>query len=287
MRLGWRWQPSWSDGFPHGLSALADPPLGLFVRGELRSGPAVAIVGARRASAYGREVAEHLGHELAAAGVCVVSGMARGVDAAAHRGALAGGGATVAVWGAGPDRVYPTEHAALAEEIAATGALVTEYPPGAPPRAAHFPERNRLIAGLAQVVVVVEADERSGALVTARLALDEGREVMAVPGSIFSRLSAGPNGLLRAGAAPVLTASDVLAVLGVAPVASEAGEEPEFLAVFPAGEAASVDHLAAASGRPVAQVVEELLRLELAGWVTREPDGRYRRSRVRSSHPSE
>ncbi len=162
-------------------------------------------MGARRATAYGREVAEYLGRELAAAGVAVVSGMARGVDAAAHRGALAGGGRTVAVWGAGPDRVYPPEHAELAEEIAAPGCLLTEYPPGAPPLAHHFPERNRLIAGLAEAVVVVEADERSGALITARLALDEGREVLAVPGSVFSRLSAGPNGLLRAGAAPVLS----------------------------------------------------------------------------------
>jgi DNA processing protein len=280
-RLGWRWEPIWSPSLPAGLRALSDPPLGLFVRGTLPHGPAVAVVGARRASAYGREVAEHLGRELGRAGVCVVSGMARGVDAAAHRGAIAGGGETVAVWGAGPDRVYPAEHGELAEEIAASGALLTEYPPGSPPRAAHFPERNRLIAGLAAVVVVVEADERSGALVTARLALDEGREVMAVPGSIFSRLSAGPNGLLRAGAAPVLTAADVLAVLGVEPAAEASESEPELLAVLPPGEAVSVDHLAALAARPVASVVEELFRLELDGRVVREADGRYRRSRAR------
>jgi DNA processing protein len=277
---GWRFLAAADPGFPALLAALADPPLGLFVRGELPDQPPVAVVGARHCSAYGREFAEYLGRELAAGGACVVSGMARGVDGAAHRGALAAGGPTVAVWGAGPDRVYPGEHAALAEEIAACGALVTEYPPGSPPLAAHFPERNRLIAGLSRVVVVVEADERSGALVTARLALDEGRDVMAVPGSVFSRLSAGPNGLLRAGAAPVLSAGDVLAVLGLAaPQRSEA--EPEFLHHLPAGEACTVDQLAGRSGLPVARLLELLLELELAGWLAREADGRYRRSHTR------
>jgi DNA processing protein len=278
---GWRFVSATDPRFPALLAALADPPLGLFVRGELPERPAVAIVGARRCSAYGREVSEYLGRELAAGGACVVSGMARGVDSAAHRGALAGGGPTVAVWGAGPDRVYPPEHAPLAEEIAASGALVTEYPPGSPPLAAHFPERNRLIAGLARLVVVVEADERSGALVTARLALDEGRDVMAVPGSVFSRLSAGPNALLRAGAAPVLAASDVLAILSLAaPRRSEA--EPEFLHHVPSGDSSTVDELAARSGLPVARLLELLLELELGGWLARDPDGRYRRSHARS-----
>ncbi|MDD5562484.1 MAG: DNA-processing protein DprA [Thermoanaerobaculaceae bacterium] len=280
-RLQWRWSAAGDADFPAGLAATADPPLGLFLRGSLPQARAVALVGARRATAYGREVAEYLGRELAAAGVAVVSGMARGVDAAAHRGALAGGGGTVAVWGAGPDRVYPPEHAELAGEIAAAGCLLTEYPPGAPPLAHHFPERNRLIAGLAEAVVVIEADERSGALITARLALDEGREVLAVPGSVFSRLSAGPNGLLRAGAAPVLSADDVLAAIGLPPrAAAPGGPEPALLALIPAGEAVTVDRLAAASGQPVAQVLEGLLALELAGRVARETDGRYRRSRV-------
>jgi DNA processing protein len=279
--LGWRWVAEGEASFPARLATTADPPLGVFLRGEVSGARAVALVGARRATAYGREVAEYLGRELAAAGVAVVSGMARGVDAAAHRGALAAGGPTVAVWGAGPDRVYPPEHAPLAEKIAASGCLLTEYPPGAPPLAHHFPERNRLIAGLAEAVIVVEADERSGALITARLALDEGREVLAVPGSVFSRLSAGPNGLLRAGAAPVLSADDVLAAIGLPPRAAAAGgPEPALLALIPAGEAVTVDRLAAASGLPVAQVLEGLLALELAGRVAREADGRYRRSRV-------
>jgi DNA processing protein len=278
-RLGWRFLALGEPGFPARLAAIADPPLGLFVRGSLNAGHAVALVGARHATAYGREVAEYLGRELARAGVVVVSGMARGVDGAAHRGALAGGGPTAAVWGAGPDRVYPAEHDALAEEIAAHGYLLTEYPPGSPPLAHHFPERNRIIAGLSEVVVVVEADERSGALITARLALEEGRDVMAVPGSVFSRLSAGPNGLLRAGAAPVLSADDVLSVLQMPPVAAAAGEEePPLLALIRPGEGTTVDRLAAASGQPVAQVLETLLALELAGRIVRQPDGSYRRS---------
>jgi len=280
-RLGWRFLALGEPEFPARLAAVADPPLGVFVRGALPSGHAAALVGARRATAYGREVAEYLGRELARAGVAVVSGMARGVDGAAHRGALAGGGATIAVWGAGPDRVYPTEHGDLAEEIAARGCLLTEYPAGCPPLAQHFPERNRIIAGLSEVVVVVEADERSGALITARLALDEGREVMAVPGSVFSRLSAGPNGLLRAGAAPVLSADDVLSALELPPApASAREEEPALLALIRPGEGATVDRLAAASGQPVAQVLETLLALELAGRIVRQPDGSYRRSHV-------
>ncbi len=284
-RLGWRFVAQADPEFPARLAVIADPPLGLFVRGSFAATHAVALVGARRATAYGREVAEYLGKALAAAGVLVVSGMARGVDGAAHRGALAAGGPTAAVWGAGPDRAYPPEHADLAEEIAAHGALLTEYPPGSPPLAHHFPERNRIIAGLCEVVIIVEADERSGALITARLALEEGREVMAVPGSVFSRLSAGPNGLLRAGAAPVLSADDVLGVLGRPPASPAAPqEEPALLTFLPAGGTATVDRLAAASGQPVAQVLETLLALELGGRIVRLPDGSYRRSHAGKDH---
>ena len=188
----------------------------------------------------------------------------------------------MAVWGAGPDRVYPAENASMAKEIATRGGLITEYPPGAAPRAHHFPERNRLIAGLAQVVVVVEADEKSGALSTARLALDEGREVMAVPGSIFSRLSTGPNALIRSGAAPVLSAADVLSALGH-PRGRPDGSlgAPDELAAVTPGEAFTVDHLAAVLDQPVARVLDQLLQWELAGRVAREPDGRYRRTAPR------
>lgn len=282
-RLGWRWTACGEESFPAALAALADPPLGLFHRGPLPEGAVAALVGARRATSYGREVAEYLGRELAAAGAWVVSGMARGVDAAAHRGALAAGGRTAAVWGCGPDRIYPPEHDRLAEEIGATGCLISEYPPGAAPLARHFPERNRIIAGLAQAVVVVEADERSGALITARLALEEGREVLAVPGSVFSRLSAGPNGLLRAGAAPVVAADDVLAVLGLDRAATRDEEVPPFLVHLEPGRAVSTDELAVRAGLPVASVLEALLQLELAGWVVRGEDGRYRR-RVARPH---
>jgi DNA processing protein len=280
-RLGWRLVSSREEVFPDGVAALADPPLALFLRGRLPMCAGVAVVGSRQASGYGREVAEYFGRELARAGVPVLSGMARGVDAAAHRGALSVGGTTVAVWGAGPDRVYPPEHGTLAEEIAQDGALLTEYPPGSPPRPFHFPERNRILVGLCRAVVVIEAAERSGALITARLALEEGREVLAVPGSIFSRLSAGPNGLLRAGAAPALTVGDILAAVGL-----QASPEPHdgaplgLLAVLPPGETMSVDELAARAGQPVAAVLEALFHAELAGTLVREADGRYRRNRA-------
>lgn len=276
--LGWRWCFAGEPDFPANLATVGDPPLGLFVRGTFPGGPAVALVGARRASAYGREVAEWFGQELARAGVNVVSGMARGVDAAAHRGALAAGGPTTAVWGSGPDRTYPPEHEQLAAEIADHGALVSEYPPGSPPLAHHFPERNRIIAGLAQAIVVVEADVRSGALITARLALDEGREVLAVPGSVFAPLSTGPNGLLRSGAAPALAVADILDVIGVeAPTPTPDEPARGLLEAFRSGVTLSVDDLSAASGMPVSAVLESLVQLELEGRVAREPDGSYRR----------
>jgi DNA processing protein len=275
-RLGWRFVAG--PDLPAAVAGTSDPPLGLFCRGEIPGTPAVAIVGARRASAYGREVAEHFGKELAAAGAWVVSGMARGVDAAAHRGALAGGGRTAAVWGTGPDLVYPAENAPLAAAIAESGCLLTELPPGSRPLPHHFPARNRIIVGLVQAVLVVEADERSGALITAGLALDEGREVMAVPGSVFSRLSVGPNGLLRAGAAPAIDPADVIQALGLSPVRRGRTPLSPLLARIPRGEAVSVDALAVLAGWPVARVLEELLALELQGRIVRELDGRYRRS---------
>lgn len=275
---GWRWLVPADGELPPLLWELADPPLGLFVRGRLATTPAVALVGSRRATPYGRQVARLLGAELARAGAAVVSGMARGVDAAAHEGALEGGGTTWAVWGTGPDRVYPREHRPLAERIAAAGALLTEYPPGVPPRRHQFPERNRIIAGLAAAVVVVEAAARSGALITARLALDEGREVLAVPGSVLSELSVGPNALLRLGARPALTPRDVLEAVGLSPAPAQAtAPAGALLEAIPAGVAVSVDQLAVALERPVAAVLAELLELELAGRVERTAAGEYAR----------
>lgn len=272
--LGWRWSTPGDSAYPPLLGQVADPPLGLFVRGVVTWRAVVAVVGSRRASAYGRQVARLLGEELAAAGVVVASGMARGVDAAAHQGVLERGGATVAVWGTGPDRVYPPEHRSLAEAIASTGALVTEYLPGTPPRPHHFPERNRILAGMSHAVVVVEAAARSGALVTARLALDEGREVLAVPGSIFSPQSLGPNALLRLGARPVLTPRDVLQVV---PVPDGVGrrERAAREGLLSHGEALTVDELAARSGLAVEALSARLLELELEGELERLGDGRY------------
>ncbi|HKW59047.1 MAG TPA: DNA-processing protein DprA, partial [Candidatus Dormibacteraeota bacterium] len=177
-------------------------------------GPRVAVVGSRRPSPYGEAVAEQLSLELARAGVVVVSGLALGIDAAAHRGALNGGGVTVAVMGTGVDVIYPAAHAVLAEAIlAAGGALVSQFPDGAAPRRHHFPARNHTIAALCGVVVVVEAAQGSGALITAEAALDLHKEVMAVPGSVFSPLSVGTHGLLRDGAGLVQNARDILAAL--------------------------------------------------------------------------
>ena len=214
---GWRWLAPGDATYPELLRQHSDPPLGLFVRRKIPGGEMVAVVGSRRATSYGQKVARLLGQELGSAGVPVLSGMARGVDAEAHRGAITAGGPTVAVWGTGPDRIYPPDHGHLAESIAACGAIVTEYPPGTPPRRHHFTERNRIIAGMATAVVVVEAAVKSGALVTARLALDENREVLAVPGSIFSDVSTGPNALIRMGARPLLTLRDVFESLSSQP----------------------------------------------------------------------
>ena len=280
---GWIWRTSADPHFPAGVTALSDPPLGLLLRGSLPEQPAVAVVGSRRATPYGLQVAGLLSRELAANRVTVVSGMARGIDGAAHRAAIEAGGSTVAVWGTGPDRVYPSEHQRLAKSIAAHGCVVTEYPPGTPPRPGNFPQRNRIVVGLVQAVVVVEAASRSGALITARLAADEGREVLAVPGSILSDVSVGPNALLRMGATPVLGVGDILAELGVA-LSSEsgtgcpaAGEGEPLLTAVPQGEAVAVDQLVETSGLPTATVLARLLDLELDGLLERLDDGRYRR----------
>ena len=280
-REGWRWLVPGNADYPGSLEHSSDPPLGLFVRGELRSAPVVAVVGSRRATTYGRQVARMLGEELARSGVVVASGMARGVDAAAHEGALAAGGQTWAVWGAGPDHIYPSEHRELAGAISRSGALITEYLPGTPPRPHHFPQRNRVIAGLARAVVVVEAAARSGALITARLAVDEGREVLAVPGSILSDVSVGPNALIRLGARPMLTPRDVLEAIGHTPpdaVAESVAVHP-LLEHLPAGERATIDELVTRTGLAVSEIHAALLELELGGVVIRGRDGSYRQSR--------
>jgi len=253
------------------LRSIHDPPVGLFVRGGAPLGllarPAVAIVGARACSGYGASVARSLGRELAAAGLVVVSGLARGVDGEAHRGALDAGGLTVAVLGCGVDRDYPAAHAELARRIAETGLVVSEYAPGVEPAPWRFPARNRIVAGLAAATVVVEARERSGALITADLALEEGREVFAVPGEITSPLSAGTNALIKLGAAPLTSVAD----LGVEPAPPEAGSP--LLELLPA----SADELVHRTGLPAAEIAAALVELELLGQVVVR-DGTYRAS---------
>ncbi len=275
--LGLRFLGRSEAGFPSLLAAIHDPPPGLFVRGvgdpELLARPAVAIVGARACSPYGRQVARRLGRELAAAGLVVVSGLARGVDGEAHRGALEAGGPTVAVLGCGIDRDYPAAHRPLAAEIAASGLIVSEYAPGIEPAPWRFPARNRIVAGLCRATVVVEARERSGALITTDLALDEGREVFAVPGEITSALSAGPNALLRLGATPCTGAADVLEAFGLevaVAVPADVGEAAGRVLEQVRGSAASPDELARATGLPAGELAAALTELELAGAVVVE-----------------
>jgi len=274
--------------FPPLLAAIHDPPPCLWLRGDAAAGllarAAVAIVGARACSAYGRAVARSLGRALADAGVTVVSGLARGIDGEAHRGALEAAGPTVAVLGCGIDRDYPAAHAELARRITAAGGLVvSEYEPGVEPAPWRFPARNRIIAGLSRATVVVEARARSGALITADFALEEGREVLVVPGEITSSLSAGTNALLRLGATPVTCADDVLEALGVdravvapGPAAAPDGAAGAVLAAVGSG-ATTADQVVRATGLDPAAVAVALVELELAGRVVID-DGEVRSS---------
>ena len=268
--------------FPALLAAIHDPPSALYVRGEpdlsLLSEPAVAIVGARACSSYGRSVARSLAREVAAAGLVVVSGMARGIDGEAHRGALEAEARTYAVLGCGIDRDYPAAHGELARRICERGLIVSEYDAGVEPAPWRFPARNRIIAGLCRATVVVEARERSGALITADFALEEGREVLAVPGEITSALSSGTNALIRLGATPVTCAEDVLEVFGLERTTTrEVAVGPTAKAVLEALRDASltVDELVRASRIDSAAASAALIELELARLVMQE-DGVYR-----------
>lgn len=293
--------------YPASLLATEDPPLLLYVAGPAqaftRAGAlfpaqrALAMVGSRQPSAQGLIDARRFAHDLCLAGLCIVSGMALGIDGAAHEGALqaaqsAGAGAgdaglaTIAVWGTGLDQPYPRRHAALAQRIARAGLLVSEYPLGTPPLAAHFPQRNRIISGLAQGTLVVEAALASGSLITTRLAAEQGREVFAIPGSIHAPQSHGCHALLRQGAKLVETAQDVLEELqGLSPPATaakpaasppEAAIESELLAAL--GFAAlGLDDLVARTGWSAARLQAALLELELAGRVARLPGGMFQR----------
>jgi DNA processing protein len=280
--LGFRFLARSDRAFPPLLRSIHDPPPGLFLRGDrdasVLATAAVAIVGARACSAYGRQIARALGRDLAAAGLTVVSGLARGVDAEAHRGALEAGGTTIAVLGCGIDRDYPAAHRELARQVAATGLVVAEYAPGVEPAPWRFPARNRIVAGLCAATVVVEARERSGALITADFALEEGREVFAVPGEITSALSAGTNALLRLGATPLTCAQDVFESFGLeaAPAATaDLTEAAAGVLELIRAEARGADELSRASGLAAGQLAVILTELELAAAAIEE-DGVYR-----------
>jgi DNA processing protein len=287
-RVGASLLPLPSPAYPWRLAQIADPAPVLSVIGDFEalSAPSVGLVGARAATAYGLAMARELGFALAGAGLVVVSGLARGIDAAAHEGALAAGGRTIAVQACGPDRVYPARHRDLAERIARSGAVLCELPPGARPLRAHFPLRNRLISGLSRALIVVEARERSGSLITAHHALAQGADVFAVPGPVNAPTSRGSNRLLRDGAWPLLEAADVLDVLGLpaSPVAQDRpGPSPppsgsDALAIVAALERApaSRDELGRALGHSPDRLALALLDLEIEGRIVRDRDGRFR-----------
>ncbi len=281
-----------SSQYPHSLRLIADSPSLLYFRGgfQWQEHPAVAIIGARTATEYGKRISAMLAADLTAAGMVVVSGAAYGIDAAAHRGALQAGGETVAVLGCGVDRVYPRSHAGLFREIIDHGALVSEYPLGTPPEGFRFPARNRIISGLVKGVVVVEATEKSGSLITARLALDQGREVFAVPGRIDSPKSAGTHKLLQQGAHLVQTAEDILEGLSWKSGMFGADRKPEGVDGTPSltpREQLLLDHLDAYP-RDIDSIVRNtdfsivelhslLLQLELKGLVRQLSGQQYER----------
>lgn len=267
--------------YPPRLAAIDDPPPLLWVRGEpaCLAAPAIAVVGSRAASVPAREAAWQVSAGLAAAGVVVVSGLARGIDAQAHQAALAAGGRTVAVLGSGVDWIYPAEHAPLAGRAAASGALVSELAPGTPPRAYQFPARNRIISGLSLAIVVVEAAEKSGALITASCAASQGREVMVVPGTAVGGRNRGGHLLIRDGARLVERAADVLQDLGVPPAPSaEPRPDSGLLSQLPLGQEFTVDDVAAGTGASTSAILAGLLELEVSGSIQRIGGGRFVRS---------
>jgi DNA processing protein len=275
LRLG-------ENAYPEQLARIHGPPRTLYLRGsaevEVLNRPAVAIVGARACSPYGAQVARMLGRELGGAGLLVVSGLARGVDGEAHRGCLEAGGTTIAVLGCGIDRDYPAVHAALAQRIAESGLVVSEYEAGLEPAPWRFPARNRIIAGLAAATVIVEARERSGALITADFALEEGRDVFAVPGEITGGLATGTNRLLRDGASPLTAPADVLDLFGMVRPASRVtsvGPQAALVLERLAAGAATADELSRRTALNPGVLAAALAELELAGLAT-EAEGRYR-----------
>ncbi|MCX8043976.1 MAG: DNA-processing protein DprA [Desulfobacterota bacterium] len=283
------------SAYPRLLRHIYDPPPFLYVRGTLPDGDAgmLAVVGSRSASTYGRRITDQLCRDLAANGITVVSGMARGIDACAHQAAVSAGGKTVAVLGCGVDVIYPPEHKKLYDTIVANGAAVSEYPPGTEPNSYHFPARNRIISGMARGVLVVEAGPNSGSLITARCALDQGRDVFAVPGSVYAYTSKGTNNLLRSGAKVVETAQDILEEFGPCTGSTEStlvnmrqpedltAEQERVFGLF-GNEPVHIDTLSNAGRFPPGRLAAVLLELELKGLVVELP-GKYF---ARASAPS-
>ena len=281
---------AWNDPLmPPQLLATSDMPPVLWYRGSLDclQQPAVAVVGSRAASPVAVETARRLATDLAARGITVVSGLARGVDSSAHRGALETG-RTIAVLGSGVDRIYPSEHVELADRIAETGLVVSEYPPGTPPLAFHFPMRNRLISGLSRAVVVIEASDKSGSLITAMCAAEQGRDVMAVPGNVLSGRNRGGHALIRDGAKIVECADDIVAELGFGPITQNGGpagasskasttSEDPVLRRMDAACAYDLDELAKACGLDAPRLLPLLAELELRGLIRRVGGGRFMR----------
>ncbi len=269
---------TWADPeYPAKLKEIDQPPPVLYLRGNFSSEDAwaVAIVGTRAVTAYGRQVAEETAAALAQNGVTVVSGLARGVDAVAHSAALKAGGRTLAILGSGVDRIYPPEHRAMAEKIALQGAVISDYAPGTPPESANFPPRNRIISGLSLAVVVIEAAETSGALITAAFAAEQGRDVFALPGNIFAPQSKGTNRLIASGAKPLLVARDILDALDL----TRNVERREIRKVLPAdpteaslfqvigSQPLHVDEIRAQTGLPIDQVSSTLAMMEIKGLI--------------------
>ena len=277
---------TWEDhDYPSRLSEIDNPPPVLYVRGELlpEDAWAVAVVGTRRVTAYGRQVTEKIARTLARCGVTLVSGMARGIDGVAHQTALDAGGRTLAVLGCGVDRIYPPEHRQMADKIMENGALISDYAVGTPPEAHNFPPRNRIISGLSMATVVVEAGAKSGALITANFAVDQGREVFAVPGNIMSPSSKGPNKLIQQGAHPLLDPDEILETLELGLIS----EQRQARTLLPSDaievqlydvlgyEPMHIDEIRARTDLPIEKVTATLAMMELKGMVRKASGMRY------------
>ncbi len=286
-KLGLRFVTCFEPEYPQCLHHIYDPPLYLFMRGALEEKDArgIAVVGTRAASGYGKEAAERFAADLAACGITITSGLALGIDTVAHQTALREGGRTVAVLGSGADVIYPAQNRKLAEQVATSGCVLSELPPGAKPDAPNFPRRNRIISALSQGVLIVESAEHGGAMITAQLALDQGKSVFALPGPIFSRQSRGPNLLIKNGMAKLAQSiEDILEDIPSltprkkpAPVVQLSLFEQEILGEI--GDAAvHIDELADATGRSTADLLVQLLRMEFAGLVRQLPGKLFMRA---------